>query len=119
MHLMYYLEADGKRVYTLKVRARAGGGGGGGWAWRPGRAHCTAPSRRRDSYPSASHGRRRRRPALANAPLAHGFACEQKVAPNGQPTVSAHPGMRARALATVRSAWGERGSHGAGPGASQ
>ena len=64
MHLMYYLDDAGKRVYTLKVP-------------------CTLPP--------CCH---KRRHAMLLTPV---LCLEQKAAPDGSATVSAHPGAASRA----------------------
>ena len=66
MHLMYYLDAKGGRVYTLKVSLDG-----------------TAPNHR--SHRSSPHAH------MCATIVAFFFCCSQKETPEGKPTESAHP----------------------------
>jgi len=64
---MYYLADDGKRVYTLKVRR-----------------FCVSVNRRVWLWSTLG--------LVEGCCSPVGVLCKQKVAPDGKPTVSAHPG---------------------------
>ena len=82
MHLMYYLDAKGGRIYTLKVRKNA----------KPnadrfsnyGRCTCSHPA-----HPGL-FGTLRSLLSAPSLPLLHG-KISQKETPEGKPTESAHP----------------------------